>query len=273
MILGRLNLSGSKIKAEGRINNHSFHSELTADYKSTISAGVSYMGILINLSLNPARVLGRYRDLELYMQSYKPRFGFDISYQNARNFNGTVTVDGVPHSVTKTDGLFEVETINANFYFVFNPRRFSYAAALAYSYIQRKSAGSLIIAVSGQGQHARVESTEGSGVIDFKMTIIGVGAGYGYNYVRNNWLFHLSTVPAFIVYSKTSFTSDNDDVSLRYRFPEFIVTSRAAIVKQIGKNKFAGLSMIYYYTNIGEEEHLYVNNRKWLARIYFGFRL
>ena len=273
MILGRLNVSGAKIKTQGHINNHSFSSELTADYKSTLSAGVSYRGILINFSVNPARLLGKYRDFELYLQSYKPRFGFDISYQDAHNFKGTVTVDDVQNHVTKTDDMFKVETVHINMYYVFNPRRFSYAAALAYSYIQRKSAGSLLIAVSAQGQHARVQSSE-SGVIDFKMTIIGIGAGYGYNYVPSpSWLFHLSTVPTFIVYSKTSFTSDNDNVPLQYRFPEFIVTSRAAIVKQIGKNKFAGLSMVYYYTNIGEEKHLYVNNRKWLVRIYFGFRL
>lgn len=273
MVLGRLNFAGARIKARGHINSHNFSSELEADYKATLSVGVSYWGILINMAVNPAKLLGKYRDFELYVQSYKPRFGFDISYQDARNFKGIVTIDGVPHHVTKNDDMYKVETMNVNMYYVFNPRRFSYAAALAYSYIQRKSAGSLITALSAQGQHARVQSTE-SGVIDFKMTNIGIGAGYAYNYVPSpRWLIHLSSVPAFIVYSKTSFTSDSDNVPLEYRFPEFIVTSRAAIVKQIGENMFAGLSMVYYYTNIGEEKHLYVNNRKWLARLYFGFRL
>lgn len=272
MILGRLNFSGAKIKARGNINDHSFDNELTADYKATLSVGVSYWGILVNFAINPAKMLGKYRDYELYVQSYKPRFGFDIAYQDARNYKGTATIDGVPHQVTKTDNVFKVETININMYYVFNPRRFSYAAAFAYSYIQRKSAGSLLTALSAQGQHARVDAPE-SGVIDFKMTNIGIGAGYGYNYVPSpRWLIHLSTVPTFIVYSNTSFSYDKGDVPLQYRFPEFIVTSRAAVVKQIGDNMFAGLSMVYYYTNIGEEKHLYVNNRKWLSRLYFGYR-
>ena len=31
--------------------------------------------------------------------------------------------------------------------------------------------------------------------------------------------------------------------------------------------------MVYYFTNIGNEESLTVHNEKWLSRLYFGFRL
>lgn len=56
-------------------------------------------------------------------------------------------------------------------------------------------------------------------------------------------------------------------------FPEGIITTRAAVVKQIGSNKFAGLSTAYNFTSIGYEDNLVVRNQKWFTRVYFGFRL
>ena len=169
--------------------------------------------------------------------------------------------------------MFKLRTLNVNAYYVFNHRRFSYPAAFAHSYIQRRSAGSFMLAASLQGQHGEVNE-EGRQPIDFKMTNIGIGAGYGYNYVPGKgWLFHISALPTFIVYSNTSLTTGDTKISLHYRFPEVIITARSAVVKQIGKNKFAGFSFVYNYCRIGDKESLNVRNSKWLSRLYFGFRL
>ena len=106
------------------------------------------------------------------------------------------------------------------------------------------------------------------------MTNIGIGAGYGYNYVpAQSWLLHISALPTFIVYTNTSITMDDTEVPLHYHFPEVIITGRGAIVKQIGRNKFAGFSMVYHFTGIGHKDDLSVHNEKWLTRLYFGFRL
>ena len=106
------------------------------------------------------------------------------------------------------------------------------------------------------------------------MTNIGIGAGYGYNFVpARGWLLHLSALPTFIVYTNTSFSMGGTEVPLHYHFPEVIITGRGAIVKQIGRSMFAGFSMVYYFTNIGDKEDLSVYHQKWLSRLYFGFRL
>lgn len=110
--------------------------------------------------------------------------------------------------------------------------------------------------------------------VDFKMTNIGLGAGYGYNYVpAHNWMFHLSVLPTYIIYSHTSLKMADNKIPLQHHFPEGIITTRAAIVKQIGNNKFAGISALYNYTNIGHEDNLAIRNQKWRTQIYFGFRL
>ena len=268
-IVARMNVSGAKIETEGMDNGIPFKSEMKADYKSTLSVGVSYLGFSLNAALNPAKLLGRYRDYELNFNSYGKRFGFDIIYQDAHNFKGWHDHEGMDRIVLP-DGMLKVKTLNVNAFYVFNSRRFSYPAAFTQSYIQRRSAGSILLAASGQGQHATLDYTQKT---DMKMTNIGLGMGYGYNFVPGEgWLLHISALPTFIVYSNTSMTFGEKRVPLSYHFPEVIITGRGAVVRQ-WRNKFLGMSMVFNFTNIGNEERLAVHNIKWRVRTFFGLRL
>ena len=268
-IVARMNVSGAKIETEGMDNGIPFKSEMKADYKSTLSVGVSYLGFSLNAALNPAKLLGRYRDYELNFNSYGKRFGFDIIYQDAHNFKGWHDHEGMDR-IELPDGMLKVKTLNVNAFYVFNSRRFSYPAAFTQSYIQRRSAGSILLAASGQGQHATLDYTQKT---DMKMTNIGLGMGYGYNFVPGEgWLLHISALPTFIVYSNTSMTFGDNRVPLSYHFPEVIITGRGAVVRQ-WRNKFLGLSMVFNFTNIGNEERLAVHNIKWRVRTFFGLRL
>ena len=268
-ILARHNVSGAKIETEGIDNGRHFKSEMTADYKSTLSAAVSYLGFSLSAALNPAKLMGKYRDYELNFNSYGKRFGFDIIYQDAHNFTGWHDTEGMERIELPAD-MLSVKTLNLNAYYVFNSRRFSYPAAFSQSYIQRQSAGSLLLAVSGQGQHATLKWEP---EMQLKETNIGIGAGYAYNYVPSHgWLLHVSALPTFIVYSNTSMTFGDASVPLHYHFPEAIITGRGAVVRQ-WSNKFLGFSMVFNFTNIGHEESLSVHNIKWRIRTFFGLRL
>ena len=104
------------------------------------------------------------------------------------------------------------------------------------------------------------------------MTNIGIGAGYGYNYVPSKqWLLHISALPTFIVYSNTKMTFNDTKLPLHYHFPEVIITGRGAVVRQLG-NKFFGMSMVFNFTNVGNEKNLAVHNIKWRVRAFLGFR-
>ena len=268
-VVGRINVSGAKIETEGIENGQHFNSEMKADYKSTLSVAVSYLGLSLSASLNPAKLMGKYRDYELNFNSYGKRFGFDVIYQDAKNFTGWHDHDGMERIELPAD-MLKVKTLNVNAFYIFNSRRFSYPAAFSQSYIQRQSAGSFLLAASGQGQHATLDWNQ---EMQLKMTNIGIGAGYGYNYVPGQgWLLHISALPTFIVFSNTSMTFGDDKVPLHYHFPEVIITGRGAAVYQ-WSNKFAGLSMVFNFTNIGNEESLTVHNIKWRVRTFFGMRL
>ena len=226
--------------------------------------GVSYLGFSLSVSLNPAKLMGRYSDYELNFNSYGRRFGFDIIYQDAQNFTGWHDHEGMER-IGLPDGMLKVKTLNLNAFYVFNSRRFSYPAAFSQSYIQRRSAGSFLLAASGMGQRATLDWEQ---EMQLKMTNIGLGAGYGYNYVPGQgWLLHISALPTFIVYSNTSMVFGDDRIPLHYHFPEVIITGRGAVVRQWG-NKFLGLSMVFNFTNIGDKDNLTVQNNKWRIRTF-----
>ena len=269
-VTARLNVSGAKIESEGMENvQQHFHSELKADYKSTLSVGVSYLGFSLSAALNPAKMMGRYSDYELNFNSYGKRFGFDIIYQDAHNYTGWHDSDGMDR-IELPEDMLKVKTLNVNAFYVFNSRRFSYPAAFSQSYIQKRSAGSFLLAMSGMGQHASLDWEE---KLDLKMTHIGIGGGYGYNFVPGKgWLLHISVLPTFIVYTNTSMTLGDSNVPLHYHFPEVIITSRGAVLRH-WSNKFIGLSMVFNYTNTGDKDNLELQNTKWRVRTFFGLRV
>ena len=278
-VTARMNVSGTRLEAEGidrsalplgsSKNERHFKSEMEADRKATLSVGVSYLGISLSGSLNPAKLMGKYHDYELNFKSYGRRFGFDIVYQNAKNFTGWHDHEGMER-IELPDGKLSVKTLNVNTFYVFNSRRFSYPAAFSQSYIQRRSAGSFLLAASGQWQYATLNYEQ---EVQLQMTNIGIGAGYGYNYVPSRgWLLHISALPTFIVNSKTSMTFGDTRVPLHYNFPEVIITGRGAVVRQ-WSNKFLGMSMVFIFTNIGHKESLAVHNIKWRVQTFFGLWL
>ena len=69
-VIARMNVSGAKIEAEGIENGLHFKSEIEANRKATLSVGVSYLGLSLSVALNPAKLMGKYRDFELNFNSY-----------------------------------------------------------------------------------------------------------------------------------------------------------------------------------------------------------
>lgn len=268
-LTARLNMYATLLEMEGKQDGTPFTSKMQADYKTTFSVGVNYLGVAVSLSLNPAKLLGKYKDFEVNLSSYGRRWGFDVGYQDARNFTGWYQDEGEPR-IELPPEVLTMKALNANAYYVLNHRRFSYPAAFSQSYIQRRSAGSFLLGLSGLHMQAETSGTFESLL---KMTNIGLGAGYGYNWVPwRNWLFHLSVLPTLTVFSHTSLTVSDDRIPLDYHFPEVIVTSRGAVVRQFG-NMFAGARIVYNFTNVGDRDKLSLYHNKWHARLFVGLRL
>lgn len=79
-ISARANVSGAKIESEGMDQGVHFKSEMEAYQKATLSLGVSYLGISLSVALNPAELIGKYRDFELNLNSYGRRFSYPAAF-------------------------------------------------------------------------------------------------------------------------------------------------------------------------------------------------
>lgn len=267
-VVARVNMSGMAVETEGKDNGQHFDARIDAERKTTLSLGVSYQGILLSLAFNPAQLAGKYHDYELNLNCYRRNFGFDVIYHDAENFTGRYDQDG-RERIELPDDKLKVKTLNVNAYYAFNHRRFSYPAAFSQSYIQRRSAGSFLLAASFMNQKSSLDWDPDQ---ELKTTNIGLGGGYGYNFVpKEGWLLHASLLPTLIVWSYTTFTVDEHRIKQHYHFPEFIATARASAVR-LWSNKYAGLSMVYTYSNIGDKDQLAVYNAKWRLRAFFGLR-
>lgn len=268
----RENVSGAEIKTEGKRNGVLFTGEVKTDFRATMSFAVTYRGISLGFAINPAKLAGRSKDNELNLVSYGNKFGFDAAYLSSKTYNGTVTSGDRKIKVSK--GMVSQNAINFNAYYAFNGRRFSLPAAFTQSYIQRKSAGSVMLGVSFDGQKVYIAPDEAINYDGVTMRImdVGIGAGYGYNFVAGKrWLFHISTVPTFDVFVKSHISEGERRLNLSYHFPSVIITARGAAIYS-WKQKFTGATMVFTSSSVGSRNKLHVMRDKWRMRVFYGFR-
>lgn len=268
----RTNISGAKLKTIAEDGSERREMEVQSEYRGTVSVAVAYRGLGLGLALNPAKLAGKNKDYEFNLNSYGNRFGFDIVYLASNTYHGKQTVGTNEYDVAK--GSISQKALNLNAYFAFNGRRFSFPAAFSQSYIQRRSAGSWMIGASFDGSRTTIDADESIGRKPMKVKVneFAVGAGYAYNLVvSRRWLFHLSALPTYTVYSHDNMTIDGERSEMKHVFMSGIVTGRGAALYS-WRNKFAGATMVYNFSFAGKKEPLEVLRDKWRLRLFFGFR-
>lgn len=278
----RSNVSGAFLLTDARVEGVQHSTKLMSDVRGTLSLAVAYRGVGLGFSVNPAKWAGKSKDYEFNLNSYSNRYGFDVVYLSSKTYHGHTDVGDERMDIPK--GLIAQQALNLNFYYAFNYRRFSFPAAFSQSYIQRRSAGSWLVGASFDGSKTEVSADEENPSlrpITIRLNEVAIGGGYGYNLVAGgHWLFHLSALPTFTVYShdytKTLETNDAGETfwernSMRYHFPSVVVTGRGAALYS-WRNKFAGATMVYNFSVAGSEEYLQLKRVKWRVRMFFGFR-
>ncbi|MBR1667251.1 MAG: DUF4421 family protein [Bacteroidaceae bacterium] len=269
----RDNVSGSRFHADRHLDGVYWRGRLKTDMKATMSVGVNYRGITAGLALNPGKLSGKNKDFEINLNAYANRYGIDVVYQNSKTLSGPTSIGEQSSFLEK--GMMGLKMLNINGYYAFNGKRFSYPAAFTQSYIQRRSAGSWLVGFSYMG--GSLKTTEK--VPDYASTMriyighFGIGGGYGYNWVPGKrWLLHFSALPTLVIGNYNNIKVDGVRQDMDTKFPDLILTERAAIVYTINKKYFLASTLVVTNSLLGDDV-VDINYSKWRARLCLGMRL
>ena len=272
----RMNQTGNSIHAKGTVNGLYSKADLSTSHKTTFALAAIYRGIGVGFAVNPAKWKGIYKDYEFNLNYYSNRLSLDLSYQRSESLAGDIKGDrGEQHLL---DEDLKMKVLNMVGYYAFNHRRFSFPAAFTQSYIQRRSAGSWLAGISYQG--GSIETTDklkerNPNAPDVRIYLghIGIGGGYGYNWVLGNkWLLHFSMLPTFVVYNRNNMTVNGVRKKAKHMRFNMIFNERVAVVRNLSPRYFIGATLVMN-NSIFDDDAVVVNQNKWRARAFFGMRL
>ena len=272
----RMNQTGNSIHAKGTVNGLYSKADLSTSHKTTFALAAIYRGIGVGFAVNPAKWKGIYKDYEFNLNYYSNRLSLDLSYQRSESLAGDIKGDrGEQHLL---DEDLKMKVLNMVGYYAFNHRRFSFPAAFTQSYIQRRSAGSWLAGISYQG--GSIETTDklkerNPNAPDVRIYLghIGIGGGYGYNWVLGNkWLLHFSMLPTFVVFNRNNMTVNGVRKKAKHMRFNMIFNERVAVVRNLSPRYFIGATLVMN-NSIFDDDAVVVNQNKWRARAFFGMRL
>lgn len=242
--------------------------------RHTVTFSVNYRGLAVALAVNPASMFGKRGSREFNINSYSNRYGFDFIYEKDGSYEGSVRLDG---EVEHFRDEIEEKSMTINGYYAFNGRKFSYPAAFSQSFIQKRSAGSIMLGASYHHGSVDIvnqdeEYYQEDNVRKIKLNYFSVGIGYGYNFVpHSQWLIHLSALPSVVLWRENKVVMMGHNEELPASFPEVSLVGRASLVKYF-KHFFMGATLVYNYTSAGDYDSIRIRHYKWRARLILGKR-
>lgn len=215
---------------------------------------------------------------------YSPKFGLDLMYlktgnnyriQRAKGFDqkypGNYAID--------FNGL-DVNIKEANLYYIFNNKRFSYPSAFSQTTIQRISCGSFILGGSISTHDLKFDSEQLPASIKqsmnpdmmidrIKYTNLSLSFGYAYNWVfAKNFLASMALSPVLALKASKSFNTGEDTHGFFSRF-NIDMLVRAGVVYNNGKY-YVGTSFLG--RNFGyNQRNFTLNNGYGTLQVYAGF--
>lgn len=271
------NFSGATVHyADRSSGSQNMYLSIKSDMKWTISSSINYRGISVALAVNPGHVFDWYHDMEFNINAYGNKMGADFIYQHSKGMRSEMNMGDYIQKMPK-DFLVS-KSINANYYYVFNNRRFSFPAAFTQSYVQKRSAGSFIVGASFQslvmdvGKNYRILDDEEYRLFNTKL--LGIGGGYAYNIVPNKkWMIHLSLMPTIVVWRDMNM--ENDGYTARgshpFSLPNMLTTARLSIIHYHGK-QFTGVTAVLNHSHLGQSGADMFDHLKWRIRLLYGIR-
>ena len=317
IVKGNINQSDLKMRATGDIDIVSYKAEprLKTEPSKYIGLWAGYRGYGLGYTINTGGDKGSYFTVGATGGSYgvnvrvhsfennRPSFSFSTDFDDLINED----IDIEEEEVELEDPI-RVHTAIADAYYLFNGKRFSYAAAYDQSVIQKKSAGSIM--AGAMFYYGKIDyATKNNAELIYLMRGLGkvklwqgsVGAGYAYNWVPvKGLLVNAMAMPMLTLVNRIkvyAFKTNVEDVMNQYEDDEYpsdeellaqyVITplARKSYNSGIAVNFDARISVTYnfgrYFVNaygqFNNFRYTHEDNRgrlnDWFVNAAFGVRL
>lgn len=317
IVKGNINQSDLKMRATGDIDIVSYKAEprLKTEPSKYIGLWAGYRGYGLGYTINTGGDKGSYFTIGATGGSYgvnvrvhsfennRPSFSFSTDFDDLINEDIDIEEEDV-----ELEDPIRVHTVIADAYYLFNGKRFSYAAAYDQSVIQKKSAGSIM--AGAMFYYGKIDyATKNNAELIYLMRGLGkvklwqgsVGAGYAYNWVPvKGLLVNAMAMPMLTLVNRIkvyAFKTNVEDVMNQYEDDEYpsdeellaqyVITplARKSYNSGIAVNFDARISVTYnfgrYFVNaygqFNNFRYTHEDNRgrlnDWFVNAAFGVRL
>jgi hypothetical protein len=317
IVKGNINQSDLKMRATGDIDIVSYKAEprLKTEPSKYIGLWAGYRGYGLGYTINTGGDKGSYFTVGATGGSYGVNVRVHSFENNRTSFRFSTDFDDLidedidlEEEEVELEDPIRVHTVIADAYYLFNGKRFSYAAAYDQSVIQKKSAGSIM--AGAMFYYGKIDyATKNNAELIYLMRGLGkvklwqgsVGAGYAYNWVPvKGLLINAMAMPMLTLVNRIkvyAFKTNVEDVMNQYEDDEYpsdeellaqyVITplARKSYNSGIAVNFDARISVTYnfgrYFVNAygqfnnfrytHEDNHGRLND--WFVNAAFGVRL
>ena len=290
MMIGQTFYTRGEVDDEGLATT--YESDLISNFKPKLNVQVGYMGIALAGGISFKKLAGQKdRDFDIKLNMYGKSFGFELGLSGIESLHGNYIFGikdltnwydpesgfnlALPLKFEIPEGKVSQAVFNFNFYYALNNKKFSYPAAFTQMFLQKKSAGSLLV---GGELHANVinigDTLSQDELFRLRNVTCGLGVGYGYNFVLpRHWLLHVSALPYLVLYSKTQVVNYMSyETSVTSSFPEVFIIGRVAVVHDFTKRWFAGATGQLNWSNVNSKK-MVTGNSQYQIWVFVGVRL
>ena len=246
---------------------------LTTSATHRFTVGIGYQGLALNYSYRA----GKNIQSEAGILAYGRRFGFELKMYSSTRLKMDLTDDDGHHIVIPLEG-YRYTTLLLDGYWVLNPRRFSFPAALSQSKRQKRSAGSILIGGAITSDNFMVEdpeSVESGSLLSGASAQYMLGAGYGYNWVPGNGrlLVHASLIPLYTLGDKEVTQYKDKEKEITYPGRTAITgLGRTGIFYYWSDRFYSGLILTDRLCAYWENDNPVVYENSWYLRLPLIYR-
>lgn len=238
----------------------------------TLNFSADYRDLGLSFSINPASFFGEKEDVGFGVSWYGQSWGYQIEARSTKSFSGKAFLGETEFLIPKNS----VDQFKANLsvYYVLNSKRFSLPAIINQGYIQKKSAGSVLLNVDVKWAmlHADTVSDLDNPPLYMNYLIGAVGAGYGYNFVLpNGMMLHASGHASLVLLNSSRFKIDMLNRGMHFSFPDFSCEGIIGMVWPLGKG-YTGIFCHISDDSIGDTHQILMEDMRMWGRVTYGIR-